>query len=136
LDLHFLIFLQCSTHFIRFSQTVLLFKKLLFTKVPGTFCRFTTIPSVDTKHPGKNRFLAMSSLGVGAARPAGIPASRRRSRLGKVRRRCVSSPRIDLRSKLGQRGARRWCSVAPFGASRRSDCSGEVDGTSVTKGGR
>jgi hypothetical protein len=55
----------------------LLLKKLLFTKVPETFCRFTTIPSIHTKHPGKNRFLAMSPLGVGggaAGRNSGEPA--------------------------------------------------------------
>jgi hypothetical protein len=51
--------------FTKFSQTILLFKKLLFTKVPGTFCRFTTIPSVHPKHPGKNSDLAMWPIGRG-----------------------------------------------------------------------
>jgi hypothetical protein len=87
--------------FTRISKVTLLFKKLLFTKIPGTFCRFTTIPSVHIIHPGKNRFLAMSPLGVGAARLAGIPASRRRSRPGKGRRGTRGSPRVRLRLKKG-----------------------------------
>jgi hypothetical protein len=64
--------------FTRISKVTLLFKKLLFTKIPGTFCRFTTIPSVHIIHPGKNRFLAMSPLGVGggaAGRNSGEPAA-------------------------------------------------------------
>jgi hypothetical protein len=59
--------------FTKFSQTILLFKKLLFTKVPGTFCRFTTIPSVHPKHPGKNSDLALWPLGAVAGPVGEIP---------------------------------------------------------------
>jgi hypothetical protein len=52
-------------HFISFIQTALLFKTLIFTKVPRTFCRFTTIPSVHKKHPGKNSILAIGSSCMG-----------------------------------------------------------------------
>jgi hypothetical protein len=53
-----------------FSKTVLLLKFPLYTGVLGLFCRFTTMPSVHTKHPGKKEEDAMWSLGmgVGAAR--------------------------------------------------------------------
>jgi hypothetical protein len=111
--------------FTRFSKDQLLFKKLLFTKVPGTFCRFTTIPSVHTKHPGKNRFLAMSPLGVGAARPAEISASRRHSRPGKVRRTCVSSPRAQLRPELGLWWRWRGYAAELCGGSRGRHNSGD-----------
>jgi hypothetical protein len=88
-------------HFTCFSQTHVLFKKLIFTEVPGTFYRFTTIPSVHTKHSGMKRCLAMSPMGVGAVRPARILASRRLSRPGKVRRRARGSPWSGLRVRLG-----------------------------------
>jgi hypothetical protein len=45
-------------------------------------------------------------------------------------------PRAGLGSKLGRRGARRRGTATPSGASRGSDCSSEVDGTPVTRGGR
>jgi hypothetical protein len=51
----------------------LLFEIRFYTGVPGTFYIFTTIPSLYTKLPVKEKCLAMSPLGVGAARPAGIP---------------------------------------------------------------
>jgi hypothetical protein len=51
----------------------LLFEIRFYTGVPGIFCRFTTMPSLYTKLPAKEKFLAMFPLGVGAARPAGIP---------------------------------------------------------------
>jgi hypothetical protein len=60
--------------FLRFSTRALLFEIRFYTGVPGTFCRFTTIHSLYTKLLGKERCLAMLPLGVGAARPTGIPA--------------------------------------------------------------
>jgi hypothetical protein len=51
----------------------LLFEIRFYTEVPGNFCRFTTIPLLYTKLPAKEKCLAMFPLGVGAARPAGIP---------------------------------------------------------------
>jgi hypothetical protein len=41
------------------SKTHVLFKLQLFTKTPGIFCRFTTMPLLHTKHPGINQDLAM-----------------------------------------------------------------------------
>jgi hypothetical protein len=61
-------------HFTRFCKTQLLLKIQLFTKVPGTFCRFTAIPSVHTKHPGNKSDLAMWPLGAVAGATGEIPA--------------------------------------------------------------
>jgi hypothetical protein len=57
-------FLRFSTNFTRFNQTVLLLKFPLYTGVPGLFYRFTTMPSVHTKHLGKKEGDAMWSLGM------------------------------------------------------------------------
>jgi hypothetical protein len=39
----------------------------LYTGVPKLFCRFTTMPSIHTKHPGKKEEDAMWSLGMGGS---------------------------------------------------------------------
>jgi hypothetical protein len=61
--------------FTSFYKTQPLLKIQLFTKVPGTFCRFTTMPLLCTKHPGENPDLAMWPLGVVAGAAGAIPAS-------------------------------------------------------------
>jgi hypothetical protein len=77
-------------------------------------------------------FLAMSPLAQRVTRLAGIPASRRRPRPGKWRRRARGSPRTQLRVALGRggrrQGARRrsrvacaWSSAPPrWGPGRKS----------------
>jgi hypothetical protein len=68
----------------------------------------------------------MSPLGVGAARPAGIPASRRRSRPGKGRSGTRGSPRTQLRPKKGVGRLRRGGSATPTGGGRGTAGTGEV----------
>jgi hypothetical protein len=47
----FLIFLRIYMDFTKISKTHVLFKLQLFTKIPGIFCRFTTMSLLHTKHP-------------------------------------------------------------------------------------
>jgi hypothetical protein len=66
-------FSDVSTIFYRFyknQKTHVLFKFQLFTKTTGIFCRFTTMPSLHTKHPGINSDLAMWPSGRWPARAA------------------------------------------------------------------
>jgi hypothetical protein len=66
------------------------------------------------------------TLGVGAARPAGIPANRRRSWRGEVQRSSRGWPGFGLRWLGRLRRLRRASSAAPSGASRWSAHSGEL----------
>jgi hypothetical protein len=101
---------------LRISNSHILLKLLLFTKAPGIFCRFTTMPLLHTKHPGNNSDLAMWPLGavVGAARrnPASSPTAAARRGRGKG----PHSPRVRFRGSTGsgrgpvrgRTGGRRW----------------------------
>jgi hypothetical protein len=72
----------------------------------------------------------------GRWRLAKIPARSSPGRVGNGWKVVRGLPLAGLGAKLGQRGAQRRGSAAPSGAGRGSDCFGEVDGMSVTRGGR
>jgi hypothetical protein len=55
-------------HFTSFSTTHGLFKKLIFTEVPGNFCFLTKVPLVRIKYSGITSRLAMRPLGKGLRR--------------------------------------------------------------------
>jgi hypothetical protein len=121
-------------HFTRFCKTQLLLKIQLFTKVPGTFCRFTTIPSAHTKHPGNKSDLAMWPLGAvagaGGAIPARLAASAGRERAG-GRSRGVLGPvwKVGRGGGAAGDGRRRQTRAAAAVACRpASGCAGWGDG--------
>jgi hypothetical protein len=95
-------------HFLRISNLTLLFEMPLYTEVPESCDSLTKMPLVRETDSGKKRGLAIGSLGVRAARPAGIPANRRRSRLRNRWERSRGSPSVDSRSKLGSGLPWRW----------------------------
>jgi hypothetical protein len=60
-------FSEFSTNFYAFYKIqakVKHYLRTIFHRVPGSFCRFTTIPLLHTKHPGINPDLAMWLSGV------------------------------------------------------------------------
>jgi hypothetical protein len=62
LGLHFSDFCTIFYGFYKIQPNFLLLKFPLYTGVPGLLCRFTTMPSIHTKHPGKKEGDAMWSL--------------------------------------------------------------------------
>jgi hypothetical protein len=83
-------------NFLSFSQSHLLFEISTFEQTPGKFFRFTTMPLVCIKDPGKKKGDAIGSSGHGGGGSAKI----RRSWPGKVWERLRSSPGLDLRPEL------------------------------------
>jgi hypothetical protein len=102
--------------FLRISNSHILLKLQLFTKAPGTFSKFTTMPLLRTKHPGNNSDLAMWPLGAVAGVARRNPASSPVSAAGRGRGKGPHSPRVRFRGSAGsgrgpargRTGGRRW----------------------------
>jgi hypothetical protein len=111
-------------NFQRFSKTVLLLKFPLYTGVLGLFCRFTTMPSVHTKHPGNSEGDAMWSLARRVARLAGIGRLRRRPWPGKRWERTRGLPATGLWLRMGEGASASGRSAARRKHGRGELCSG------------
>jgi hypothetical protein len=80
--------------FLWFSQNTLKVNESIYKESPRRILDITDMPLVYTLAPGKKLTFAVWSLGGATVVMAGIPANRRRSFLGKGRRRCCASPGI------------------------------------------
>jgi hypothetical protein len=74
-------------NFTSFSQNTQKGKESICKQTLGKIRKFTDIPLICTKHPGKSSGHAMRSLGLGAARIAGFRRGRRRGWPGRRWRR-------------------------------------------------
>jgi hypothetical protein len=116
-----------------FSKTVLLLKFPLYTGVLGLFCRFTTMPSIHTKHPGKNKEDAMWSLAWRVVRLAGIGRLRRCPWPGKRWGRTRGSPAVDLWPKMGRGASAAGRAAACREHGRGVNCSDELPAWDETR---
>jgi hypothetical protein len=81
-----MIFLRFSTEFTRISKTHVLFEMGFCTGAPGKLFRFTPMPLVCVKLPGKKEGGAIGFLSMEGGGSGRNPANWRRGWLGKGRR--------------------------------------------------